>query len=401
MLRIAIPLDSTFLSEVMYEGILRYLNNGKDMRRALENVCSEDKILKGSLPLSGNDLSVKKKNRYEVRFPEKLLKLINPSVYNDELIKERIEKKENIKNLFQEEFIKGIIESQYISQMKLSLENIVVELKKDSMLIGGDELAAPQILKIDRYTGITSLEEEYTDKQMTLRLSKDAALLLLLGMYSSYVAYDKPYLYFLFFSPDEVINMLLGPSEQVERLINSYFIVKNGVINKLREIIRGLVTNEILLLEVALGVELQELMLKENIDRVSMILFRIAIEGNTYKVYEQVPIHVYRRPAFYEILGTYVRDPLKFCRKLSSELSPNKPILKALASFNSNNKFTEADNILKAIQGLYRFIVLGDSEGLLEFHREIRNAYTKLANSSSENEKARANYYLRLLHTLM
>jgi len=401
MFKMTIPPDSTFLSEVMYEGILQYLKNGGNMKKALENVCREERILKGSLPLVGNDLSVKKKSRYEIRFPEKLLQLMNPSVYNDGLIRQKIEKKENIKNLFQGEFIKGITESQYVDQMKLDFENILVELKKDSMVIGGDELAAPQILKVDRYTGITSLEEEYTDKQMTLRLSKDMALLFLLGMCSSYVAYDKPYIYFLFFSPDEVVYMLLGSGEQVERIISSYFMIKNNVVNKLREIIRGLVTNEILLLEVALGVELQELMLKENIDRISMILFRIAIEGNTYKVYELVPIHIYRKPAFYEILKTYVRDPLRFCRKLSDELSPSKPILKTLASFKSKNKFPEADNILRAIQGLYRFIILGDSEGLLQFHREISNAYTKLVNSSSGNERARAVYYLRLLHTLM
>jgi len=396
------PVDSTFLSESIYEGILRYLVHGGNMKEAFQytyqsRILTRNGTPIGILPLAGNDLSVKKGDRYEIRFPEKVLLLLNPSRISEELIKKWIDEKKTVKDLLSKDFVENISSSNYVSQFHTDFKNISIKIEKNDMSIGGDELTGPQILKVDRYTGITSLEEKYADKTITLRFSRDAMLLLLLGIYSSYIIFDKPYIYFLFFSPDEVLYILSTPKEEAERLLYSYFLIKDRTVEKVREILRGLVVNEILFLEIALSIDLQMLMSREGIDRISMILFKIAKEGNTYKIYEQLPIMIYREPPFYRVLKKYVRDPIKFCENLSRELLPNKPILRALRSFSSKNKFTEADNILRAVQGLYNFIVIGNPAGFLQFYREIYNAYNKLASKKEE----RADYYLRLLSRLM
>jgi len=395
MLNINIPIDTTFLSEVIYEGVLRYLMHKEDLKEALEY--SYGRIPSGTLPLAGNDLSVKKRGRYEIRFPEKLLRILNPSKISDELIRKQIDEKKTVKDLLSKDFVDKIIYSDYVEQARINLKNITIKIEKGNMLIGGRELTAPQILKVDRYTGITSLEDKHTNDTITLRFSTDAALLLLLGIYSSYIIFDRTYIYFLFLSPEEISYILSLPKQETERLLDSYFLIKDKTIEKIKEIVRGLIINELLFLELALSIDLQTLMLREGIDRISMILFKIAKEGNTYKIYEQLPIMIYREPPFYRVLKKYVRDPIKFCENLSRELLPNKPILRALRSFSSKNKFTEADNILRAVQGLYNFIVIGNPAGFLQFYREIYNAYNKLASKKEE----RADYYLRLLSRLM
>ena len=51
MLNINIPIDTTFLSEVIYEGVLRYLMHKEDLKEALEY--SYGRIPSGTLPLAG------------------------------------------------------------------------------------------------------------------------------------------------------------------------------------------------------------------------------------------------------------------------------------------------------------------------------------------------------------
>ncbi len=183
-----------------------------------------------------------------------------------------------------------------------------------------DGIAAPQLLKVDRYTGFSSLDTPYTSQQLTFYLSKEVALLALLGIYSSFVTnvrqQQQSYYYFLFFSPEEVAGLLNSPS-----LAEKFFLVKESVRESLRELLRRTTFNELLLIETTLNLELQRLMETENLDKISLTLFKIAHEGQTYKIYEQIPITVYRNPAFYETAKKYFRDPLKFSEKLRKAIT--------------------------------------------------------------------------------
>jgi len=398
MVEISLPVDSTFLSEVIYEGLLQYLSHDKSFSKAFSEAF--ERIPKDKkLTLSGNDISMIKrirgKENLRIGFPEQLLQLLDDK-YSSEVIYERVKNKENYTNLLSADFIKELLECRGLNDVKLEGDFSLI-LKKGEVVIGRKEITAPQILKVDRYTGYTSLETEFVSSQLTLYISKEVTLLFLLGIYSSFITtfrqQQQAYYYFLFFSPDEILKLLSESSN----VIRKYFLVKDAVVEKLATILGKSTSNELLLLEVFLSVELQELMDREQLDKISLVLFKIAPEGQTYKIYEQIPITIFRRPNFYRIVEKYFRDPQEFCRKLSDALAPNKTIFKALASLNAKNKFSEADNVLRAIQELYRFVILGDAQGWFGFVRELWNCYSKLANSSDTRERKRSKDYIEIV----
>ncbi len=400
MVEISLPVDSTFLSEVIYEGLLRYLSNDKSLSKAFRE--SIDRIPRDKkLTLSGNDVSMIKRIRgkdvLRVGFPEQLLQLLND--YSNEVIYERVKNREIHTNLLSLEFINEILNCKKLGDVKIEGRFPIV-MKRGEVVIGEKDVTAPQILKVDRYTGYTSLETEFSSSQLTMYISKEVALLFLLGIYSSFITafrqQQQTYYYFLFFSPDEILKLLREQSD----VIRKYFLVKDATMEKMAAILGKSASNELLLLEILLSVELKELMDKEQLDKISLVLFKIAPEGQTYKIYEQVPITIFREPEFYKVVERYFRNPEEFCIKLSEALAPDKSIFKALASLNTKNKFSEADNVLKAVQELYRFVVLGDAQGLFGFVRELRNCYLKLANSSDKKEKDRSKDYIGIVRNL-
>ncbi len=397
MVEISLPVDSTFLSEVIYEGLLQYLSHDKSFSKAFNDALG--RIPKDKrLTLSGNDISMIKrirgKENLRIGFPEQLLQQLDDK-YSNEVIYERVKNKENYTNLLSVDFIKELLECEGLNDVRI--EDFSLILKKGEVIIGRKEITAPQILKVDRYTGYTSLETEFVSSQLTLYVSKEVALLFLLGIYSSFVTtfrqQQQTYYYFLFFSPDEILKLLSESSN----VIRKYFLIKDAVVEKLRAILGKSTSNELLLLEILLSVEIRELMEQEQLDKISLVLFKIAPEGQTYKIYEQIPITIFRNPNFYQVVEKYFRDPQEFCRKLSEALAPDKTIFKALASLNAKNKFSEADNVLRAVQELYRFVILGDAQGWFGFVRELWNCYSKLANSSDKRERSRSKDYINIV----
>jgi hypothetical protein len=155
----------------------------------------------------------------------------------------------------------------------------------------------------------------------------------------------------------------------------------------LKEVIEKASVNELIITEIVLNLELQRMMIKENLDKISLLLFKIAIEGQTYKIYEQIPITIFQETAFHRIVKTHFRNPVKLSECLMEILSPNSVILKTLSTLNRPNKTQEADNLLKAVQNLYKFVILGDLQGWFGFLREIWNAHEKRKDS-----EGRSNY---------
>ena len=180
--------------------------------------------------------------------------------------------------------------------------------------------------------------------------------------------------------------------------VRKLFRTKDGIIAALSEAINRTTMNEAILLEVYLNIEIRRLMEKENLDKISTILFKIAPEGQTYKIYEQILITVYRESQeFYEVVRKYFKNPEEFLERLSSILDPNGVVFDALRNIN---KYDEANNILRAVQGLYTFIVLGDVSGWYVFLREMNNACRKLENSTKASEKRRHSKYVEVLKAL-
>lgn len=268
--------------------------------------------------------------------------------------------------------------------------------KSSEIIIGKSEEAvtAPQLLKIDRYTGYTSLDMDTTFRQYTLRASKNIILLSHLGVLTSYAGStitDKTTThYFLFFSPEEIIG-LLASGDQYK--VSNIFGLKNKLVERLGRVATYTGFTEILLMEALMDLELYDLMKKYNIEHASFLLYRVVPEGNSYKIYGAEPINLYSDPVFLHVLEKHVSRPDDFIRVLLEALKPGGTILGALGSLNRENKYEEADNVLVAVQNLYRFVSTGDLGGLYGFIREIENAY----NITKEKNPGRARSYRELL----
>ncbi len=377
--------------------------------------------------LSKSDLNIRFENiipcifpvYMRLGFPEQLLEKILPNHYTKERIFRMIlEKKE-----------KGSGESTYNDIIALFMRisdfedinveiggNISIEIddKKKNVYIyilsenSNDLITAPQILKCDRYTGFSTFEEGNFTDQFTLYISPEMALLYIIGLTNSLVSrvYDsskrQDYYYFLFFSPEEISKLYFDYLEgRNGENIRKFFIIKDEAIKILREIYQRVSTNEIALTELALNLKFQELLNKYNLNKVSFTLFKVALEGNTYKIYEQIPITIYRKIVFAEIVERYFKNPDGFIKSLA-EIFENKGsrLWRAVASLNSKNKLDEADNVLKAMQSLYRFVVLGDLQGYYQFTREIFNCYRICASSRDEKNRNSAKEYKQILEKL-
>jgi hypothetical protein len=381
-LELELPLDSTFLSGVIYEGILYILNyvSGSSFNlnkaelpddflcRAYGNMDNE-RIEDISIVLTGNDKidkfleSLQIEERPSKKTYRELLKLL----------------KEQCKNI-------SISRDKILVRAEMRGKNVFLDAPERS------ELAAPQLFKVDRYTGFSTLEMKTTSEQLGLRASPEIILIGLLGVYSSHIATvrtpDSTYHYFLFFSPDETASILASGDRT--KLINVYS-VKESLRELLSETLRGSVVSEVMILETMLSTKIKSELVSMNLDKVDFNVFKVSPEGMTYKIYETVPISVYRYPLFYDILSKRGIKADKLCEKLYEVLSPNGVIMDALRSFNTKNKYSEADVVLRGVLSLYRFVSLADVHGLFEFLRSLEEAYTIL--KADKRTQARAERY--------
>jgi len=369
-LEYSLPVDSTFLSNILYEGVLRYLSIGS-MDKAF-------KIMLQRIPDNERIYIISKNDRKIPRY------IIN-ALYGEEFLEQNVE---DVRNLLDKNFIELIANSETVKNFVFSSDLFKIKIQGNSFVIGNGKITGFQLLKVDRYTGISSLETNFTTKQYTLRLSIESYLLALLGIYSSFVTYANGYYFFLFLSPDRVIDFYFN--RPLQKIIN-FFRIKDKIIDEVREILKKTIVMELMIIELIANTTIMKLMKEVNLDSASLFLFRIAPEGQTYKIYESTPITIYSKPVFHDLCKKYFRSEERFIERIHSMLRPDEVILTRLAKANS----IEYNNLIKAIYGLYRFIVLSNVNGLHEFIREILNAYEK-----TKNEYPRiAREYQRILKT--
>lgn len=386
--KLLMPADSTFLSSVIYEGLLYLIHKDHAQRFDLREIdfkpnflskayseLEYEKIENVRIAMAGND-----------NLNSKLFEKLGSNLKSRKTFYDLIKMLKDNSGIIRE---KELVELKF----RISGKDNLLDLKRKS-----EGIAAPQLFKIDRYTGFSSLETPYTSKQLTFYISPEVALISLLGIYSSFILnvrqQDQNYNYFLFFSPDEVLKLLLEGSKD---LVDRYFKLKKIAMDKLRGIIEKYQLNELIAIELAINLEIRRLMDSENLDKFSLLLFKIAPEGQTYKIYETIPLEIYGSISFYEIAGKYFKDADKFIENLSDALSPDEILMEALSSLNKRNRYSEAENVLSAVQNLYRFVMLGDAQGFFGFLRGLEEARRKLENSKDKRETHRAGRYRRIL----
>ena len=364
------PVDSTFLSEITYEGILYLLKLGLATTIKQKTIkVDEDAFDVALKKLNGNNIN---RIRIVMSGNDNFNKL--PNLFGI---------KEKSKKTFRDLLHVLSINSGSLYGLRDKVELNLWEKGKKIYFGSGaekDRLTA-QLTKIDRYTGFSSLETPYTSIQLTMYLSKEVALLTLLGIYSSFITTvrleNETSHYFVFFSPSETQRLLLQNGGTVRNLLE----LKDSIKERFSEILRAKV-NELLPIETSINLSLIEKMNERKVESISLLLFKVNSEGQTYKIYEKIPLTVHREPTFLKILENLARkDPKKIIEKLNEIFKPNNLVFRALTQPNR----VDHENVLKAILSLHRFVVAGDPQGWFMFLRELSDASIK---STEKEEKS-------------
>jgi len=368
-MKLSISPDTTFLNSLLFEGLLFIMRKGENKIK-FENLnrisIANDTLVEIYSKLDDNvlnNLSINTVGKNDRPFWQNLFNSFNIIIKEDDKITSY---------------------NHILNKLKSNSKNLIISRDSEigynisgkNFIIDKGEITAPQLFKVERYTGITSLESDLSSEQITVRCSREVLLIALLGLYSSFIIttriLNKTSYYFLFLTPEEFSNLIY---EKNINLIDTIFRVKDKIKESLKDILDyAQLSPEALIIETLLNLSFIEALEKNNLDKVSLMLFRIDHEGQTYKIYEQIPIYIYRRYLAYEILDKYFSKKEEFCKEISEALNKNGIIGKSLIRYIRGGEAKEGPTLLRAIKFLYRFIVFADASGLFEFLRNLQDA---------------------------
>ena len=218
-----------------------------------------------------------------------------------------------------------------------------------------------QIMKTDRYQGIASLELELLNKQVTLYSDLPATYLFFLGLLSSLVAnVNRDDFYFLLYETSLLPQALKRPGD--------YMDIKDKVISRLSETLATLRSwsEEVITLSILFDAELiSDIVKKEIASVINFRLLRIRIEGNTYKVYNDIPLNIYVKQEIYKNT-----DLIKALHTSIKDLTPM--VSKFLRGEDSTG---ESQHAYLALKYLYMYAITGNYSLLTRYYRELMEAY--------------------------
>ncbi len=250
-----------------------------------------------------------------------------------------------------------------------------VRLKGKEIFVGSGEpfLSLALFKSCDKYGSLRVWEFTSLGEQVRQKLSINAALTCLLGLYSSYVGRVGNTNLFLFLDPSEVVEVLStsmmsgkDPSEALRWRIN----VRNTGKEVITDFLEAAVVPPAVLTRLALSVKFAEALEGTDIEALRLRLVRVDEEGNIYKVYGDMPIEARREPLLKGRLS----------EKLSEHVSKSSPLMRCVQLFVWKGQgrgvrlCEENDHVLKAVDALYRFVALRDPTALAEYARHLRDA---------------------------
>jgi len=389
-----LPIDDTFLSQIIYEGLLFIISTIHiKVKLGLEEAELPDNAFKETL----NTLDSKKIETISIVFtgndkPEKFISSLGLSG--------RPEKK-TYRALFK--FLKENAEKVRVSKNidltpMIERDRQVIDLLNKSK----KDLAAPSIMKIERYAGFTSIEETYTTKGIGLRFSPDVWMISLLGVYSSfitrtrYAGSDKDNIYFILFSPEEILTMLArGDANYVYTLMN----VKKETTEVLAETLKNTHMEEAIALQMSLNLKIANILREYDIDRLKLSLVKISSEGQTYKIYEHVPLTLSSETPFISSLSTIFTEIDEVLGYLAKAVDPHGYLLRATSAKEARN-WPEKDYAVKAMLALHRLASMGDVSGLRDYARYLELAVKILQGAEDGKSAIRRSYYEKLLRKI-
>ncbi|MFN4337162.1 MAG: hypothetical protein ACK4FV_06245 [Candidatus Nitrosocaldus sp.] len=359
---VSLPLNDTLTNLLIYEGLIYLMSKvnasieankitipADGFAKAYSELC--DEILnKININTVGNDKGPIEKflKGLEIKGIEEILESLSPDEQRKG--KSRVTNYRELLYILKRssEKLRPVTDSIFIGAT-IKTDMIIGDVKDDKGI-------ALQLLKTERYTGLTSTEQKYTNRQLKTYVSPEALMLALLGVYSSFVYRSASTYYFLFLSPIE-IGEILSKNKDAEKIIG----LKNEVREVLEQILKKHFKEEFIALEIYINAKLQEALAKHYVRSISLLLLRVDQENYTYKMYEAMPLTIFRQD----------RTSFTLVREI---IAPDSIILERLS--NSDN--VEYNNLVAVIVGLYRFIVLKDRYGMYQALRELHDAYIKV-----------------------
>lgn len=346
-----VPPDGTLLSSMLYEGFIKILG---ECQHQLTKDCVKTKLIqeindkKVEFRFVKNDISSVGFKKLD----EDLVEFLFSSVDNIDL---------NIKIELCREGSKNKLRVFASSYSKASKEYSL------------------QIMKTERYKGISILELGTMNKQITTFSDANALIVFFFGLVSSYILTLGNYYYFLFFDTETLLT------DVVKGQPKGWMDLKNNLVSKFREVIEKLggLDDETISLVVLLNTYLVETLKNHNISYLGFRLVKIRREGHTYKIYADVPIRIYSTHRLYENLAKV--------KRLSDVLE--ELIEPAGKYIRGKDTIGDGYHAFRAIKYLYNYIMSESPVYLTYVFRELHEAYEK----AKEKRARHAEGYLKCL----
>ncbi len=240
--------------------------------------------------------------------------------------------------------------------------DIWLKIENGNILVGnsnfnGDNGLTFQIMKVDRYMGIASMEMGLIKQQVSVISDINGAYMFFLGLISSNVITLGNEYYFLLFDTSEILNCINNPS--------MWFSIKDKLKNDLIKTLNRTkrIDDDIISLETLLNTEVIDLMKKEGLEEANLRLLKINAERNTYKVYNDFPIQMFSNMKIYE--------NMKFIKSLASVVDF---LINRASDFLNGRDKGDGYHAYKALKYIYMFLVSNHVEYLSNAMREIYEA---------------------------
>jgi len=211
-----------------------------------------------------------------------------------------------------------------------------------------------QIMKVDRYQGISSFELKTFSKQITTYADAPASLLFLLGVLSTFSVKRNAELYFIFLGSTEYASGVKEPT--------LYLNIKNMVRREVRTTVEEMNGwfEEYVYLKILLNKEILERAKSMMKEAVNLRIVKISREGQTLKVYADYPLTILTRSKLLENLD------LVDC--INSSLDS---VAGCASRFIAGKSGEEGYHAYMAIKKLYMYVNTFNPTFLAEYNREI------------------------------
>ncbi len=358
-----VPPDTTLLSSMLYEGLLRVRSKCSEdveeecLRSLLEELCSKDIRFN----FTGNDI------QHTIR--KKLSKEFRISLGN------------TLRDLMK------LLATVRITELRIGMK-ILRTKRETQLLIGTPNFLKKgggysfQIMKADRYMGISSIDYRTLTEKITTYADLSGLALFFIGLASSYVTStrteDVDNYYFLFFDLETLLRQVM--KGDIRKWIED---IKDRVSEKIKEVIEyyGDTNDEAITLTTIFNTYVLEALQESKVDYTGFRLVKVSREGQTYKVYSDMPLRV------------YVSEKIYNNKELVEEISRVTDVLVRRASrfVRGRDTFGDGYHAFLALRYLYLFVTTDNFTYLSAMYRELHNAYNIALNNKDPN----AGEYLR------